>query len=299
MKRQLVYIALTLSTIFWGISFVMTKQLFLTEPILNQDGGVIILVTLRLILATLIMVPALILLRKWEPIRRGDLKWFLLLSLAEPFTYNLFETSGVQLVSGSLSSIIVATIPVFVPFAMAAFYKEGLRFNHILGVVLSLVGIGVMLIGGNDGIDGSLTGTLCLCGAVLTAIVYTLLLVKVVDRYRPFTITTYQNLIGMIYYLPLMFCTTGTQVLHLSWSPTMLLLIGILGIFCSTIAYMGYNIGVQHLGATRACVFNNAIPVFTMIVALLIGQESPSLPKFLGMVIVITGVVIAQRQSKP
>lgn len=295
MKRHLVYIALTLSTIFWGISFVMTKELFLTEPKIT----VTILVTLRLCLASLIMVPGLFLLRKWEHIQKGDLKWFLLLSLAEPFVYNLFETSGVQLVSGSLSSIIVATIPVFVPFAMAAFYHEGLHANHILGVVLSLAGIGVMLIGGNDGLDGSAAGILFLCGAVLTAIVYTLLLMKVVGRYQPFTITTYQNLIGMIYYLPLMFCTTGTQVFELSWSPMMLLLIGILGIFCSTIAYMGYNIGVQNLGATRACIFNNAIPVFTMIVAICIGQEQLSMPKVLGMVIVIAGVVIAQRQKQP
>lgn len=294
MKRQLVYIALTLSTIFWGISFVMTKELFLTEPNIN----VVILVTMRLCLATAIMVPALILMRKWEPIRKGDLKWFLLLSLAEPFVYNLFETSGVQLVSGSLSSIIVATIPVFVPFAMAAFYKEGLRFNHLLGVVLSLVGITIMCMGGNEAVGGSFSGILFLCGAVLTAIVYTLLLVKIVDRYKPFTITTYQNLIGMIYYLPLMFATSGGQVFTLSWSPKMLLLIGILGIFCSTIAYMGYNIGVQRLGATRACIFNNAIPVFTMIMAIAIGQEDLSTAKVTGMLVVIAGVVIAQLQKK-
>lgn len=293
MKKSIVYIALIFSTIFWGVSFVMTKELFLTEPQMT----VTILVTLRLFIASMVMLPSLILLKKLEPIKKGDFKWFLLLTLAEPFTYNLFETSGVQLVSGSLSSIIVATIPVFVPFAMAAVYKEGLRFNHILGVVLSLVGIGVMLIGGNNALDGSVKGILCLCGAVVTAIVYTLLLVKVVGNYKPITITTYQNLIGFIYYLPLMFITSGTQVFQLSWSPYMLVLIGTLGIFCSTVAYAGYNVGVKHLGATRACIFNNAIPVFTMIVAILIGQETISWPKIIGMAIVILGVVLAQRQK--
>lgn len=293
MKKSIVYIALIFSTIFWGVSFVMTKELFLTEPQMT----VTILVTLRLFIASMVMLPSLILLKKLEPIKKGDFKWFLLLTLAEPFTYNLFETSGVQLVSGSLSSIIVATIPVFVPFAMAAVYKEGLRFNHILGVVLSLVGIGVMLIGGNNALDGSVKGILCLCGAVVTAIVYTLLLVKVVGNYKPITITTYQNLIGFIYYLPLMFITSRTQVFQLSWSPYMLVLIGTLGIFCSTVAYAGYNVGVKHLGATRACIFNNAIPVFTMIVAILIGQETISWPKIIGMAIVILGVVLAQRQK--
>lgn len=294
MKNSIVYIALILSTIFWGASFVFTKELFKTEPQMT----VTILVTLRLMVASAVMLPTLLLLHQLEPIRKGDLKWFLLLSLTEPFAYNLFETSGVQLVSGSLSSIIVATIPVFVPFAMHAAYREGIHTHHIIGVVLSLFGIAIMLLGGNDALDGSLSGVAFLSGAVLTAIIYTLLLVKIVSHYRPITITTYQNLIGFIYYLPLMFATSGSQVFSLSWTPHMLILIGLLGIFCSTIAYAGYNIGVQNLGATRACIFNNAIPVFTMIVALLIGQESLSWPKIIGMAVVIGGVVIAQRQKK-
>lgn len=294
MKQSLVYIALILSTAFWGISFVMTKELFLTEP----NMTVTILITLRLIVATCIMVPSLFLLRKLEPIRKGDFKWFLLLSLAEPFVYNLLETTGVQMVSGSLSSIIVALIPVFVPFLMFFAYRDKLHANHLVGVVLSLLGVGVMLIGGDEKLSGSLTGIICLFGAVFTALVYTLFLVKIVDHYRPITITTYQNLFGVVFYTPLMFCTSGTQVFSLSWSPKMLMLIGMLGFLCSTLAYAFYNVGVKHIRPSRACIFNNAIPVFTMLVAILIGQEALSWPKIIGMAIVIGGVVLAQRTPK-
>ena len=293
MKKPLIYIVLVLSTIFWGISFIMTKELFLSEEYIT----VTILITLRLAIASLVMVPVLLLTGHMERVRKEDLKWFLLLALCEPFIYNLCETSGVQLVSGSLASVIVATIPLFVPFGMWLGYRKRIHLPLLIGVVLSLVGVGVMLIGG-DGLTGNAKGLLFLSGAVFIAVVYTLILVKIVDHYNPVTITTYQNLIGLVYYLPLMLLTDGNRLPLLSWSPKMLLLLLTLGICCSTLAYVFYNIGVRRLGASEACIFNNAIPVFSLLAAVLIGQETFSWLKVAGIVIVISGVAIAQYQPR-
>ncbi|MBR4772838.1 MAG: DMT family transporter [Bacteroidales bacterium] len=293
MKKPLIYIVLVLSTIFWGISFIMTKELFLSE----EHITVTILITLRLAIASLVMVPVLLLTGHMERVRKEDLKWFLLLALCEPFIYNLCETSGVQLVSGSLASVIVATIPLFVPFGMWLGYRKRIHLPLLIGVVLSLVGVGVMLIGG-DGLTGNAKGLLFLSGAVFIAVVYTLILVKIVDHYNPVTITTYQNLIGLVYYLPLMLLTDGSRLPLLSWSPKMLLLLLTLGICCSTLAYVFYNIGVRRLGASEACIFNNAIPVFSLLAAVLIGQETFSWLKVAGIVIVISGVAIAQYQPR-
>lgn len=289
MQKTVTYLLIGLSVLFWGISFIMTKQLFLTE----EHITVSILITFRLAVASAVMIPALSLTHKLERIRRGDLKWFLLLSLTEPFIYNLCETSGVQLVSGSLASVIVATIPLFVPFGMWIAHRERISLPLLVGVVLSLVGVMVMLVGG-EGLSGSGRGVLFLCGAVFIAVVYTVILVKIVDHYRPTTITAYQNLIGLIYYLPLMLATDASHLPLLSYSPRMWGLLFTLGICCSTLAYVFYNRGVRVLGASQACIFNNAIPVFSLIAAILIGQEEFSWGKLGGVVIVITGVVISQ-----
>jgi drug/metabolite transporter (DMT)-like permease len=291
--KTLTYILLVLSTIFWGVSFIMTKELFITE----QHMSVTILITIRLAIASLVMVPALALTRKLQRIRKEDIKWFLLLALCEPFIYHLCETSGVQLVSGSLASVVIATIPLFVPFGMWFAYRERISLPLIIGVVLSLAGIAVMLIGG-EGLTGNLQGMLFLSGAVVIAVVYTLFLVKIVKRYHPLVITTWQNVIGLIYFLPLMFALDGTALPLLSWSPKMLLLLLGLGLFCSTLAYAGYNYGVRNLGASQACIFNNAIPVFSLLAALAIGQETFSWTHLLGMVIVISGVAISQYKPK-
>ena len=289
-NKTLTYILLTLSTVFWGISFILTKELFLTE----EHMTVTILITMRLAIATLVMVPLLMLMGKMQRIERRDIKWFLLLALCEPFIYHLCETSGVQRVSGSLASVVIATIPLFVPFGMWVAYRQRIGWHIVLGVTLSLVGVAAMLVGG-DSLSGNVSGMLFLTGAVVIAVVYTLLLVKVVDRYNPLVITTWQNIIGLAYFVPLMLALDAPHVAHLSYSPRMLGMLLVLGILCSTLAYSFYNYGIRRLGASRACIFNNAIPIFSLIAAVAIGQEHFLWTKMLGIALVIAGVFIAQR----
>lgn len=294
MKKSLVYILLALATVVWGVSFIITKEIFVTQPHIT----VLIILTFRLLLASVVTIPTLLLLKKLEPIKRGDLKWFLLLALCEPFIYSICETSGVQLVSGSMASIVVATIPLFVPFGMALAFKEKIRGLTLVGIVLSLIGLGVMLLfGGQEGsanLDANPIGLAWLAGAVAIAVVFTILLVKLVNRYKPFTITAYQNLFGCLYFIPLMLAMDHSQLPLLSYTPKLFIMILILGIFCSTLAYVFYNIGVAQLGATAACIFTNTIPIFSLIAAILIGQEQLTWSKPLGIIIVIAGVVLAQ-----
>ena len=290
MSKSVTYFLLTLASVFWGVSFILTKELFLTEPHMT----VTVLIALRLAIASAVMLPLLAVTRKLQRIRRGDLKWFLLLTLCEPFIYHLCETSGVQLVSGSLASVVIATIPLFVPFGVWAAYRRRPNMAVVIGVALSLVGVAVMLIGG-EGLTGNLKGMLFLTGAVAIAVVYTLLLVKVVDHYNPLVITTWQNIIGLAYFLPLVLAFDAGELVQLSFSPRMLGLLLVLGICCSTLAYAFYNHGVRRLGAAEACIFNNTIPIFSLIAAIILGQEGFSWPKLVGMAIVIVGVVISQR----
>lgn len=294
MKKSIVYILLALASVIWGVSFIMTKELFNSEPHIT----VFIILTFRLILATVVTIPSLLILRKLEPIKKGDLKWFLILAILEPFIYSICETSGVQLVSGSMSSIIVATIPLFVPLGMAVAYREKIPVVTILGLLLSFAGLAVMLLfGGSNNLDTNPVGLAWLFAAVITAVVFTLVLVKLVNRYRPLTITAYQNLFGCLYFLPLMLLMDGSQLPLLSYSGKMIGLLLALGVFCSTLAYVCYNVGVARLGATAACIFNNVIPVFSLIAALIIGQETLTWAKPIGIAIVIAGVILAQKNS--
>lgn len=293
-KTFLPQLLLLLSSAFWGASFIFTKGLFLSEEAITPT----IIVTGRLAFASLFTIPLLLATRKLEPLRRGDLKVFLLLSFTEPFLYSICETSGVQHVSGSLASIVIATIPLFIPFGMALVYKERLRVAAVVGVLLSLCGIVLMTLDGNFSFSASLTGLLLLGAAVVIAVIYTLLLVRVLDHYRPSTITAYQNIISLFYFIPLLLATDLHQIPQLSFSPRMMFYLAFLGIFCSTVAYMFFNYGMRRLGATAGSVYNNVIPVFSLLFALALGQETLNWMKIVGMAVVLVGLFVAQRKPK-
>ena len=296
MKRKsriqyLPQLLMIVSSALWGASFIFTKGLFISERSITPT----IILTGRMLIATVVTIPMLWVTGNLERIRKEHIKYFLLLAFTEPFLYSLCETGGVQFVSGSLASIIIATIPLFVPFAMALVYKEKLRVSAVVGVMLSLVGIALMTLNDDFSFSASPKGLLLLACAVVIAVLYTLILVKVLDHYRPMTITCYQNLIGLVYFLPLMLVVDGDHLSSLTYSSSMWLPLAFLGIFCSTVAYMCYNYGMKRLGATAASVYNNIIPVFSLLLALAIGQETLSMLKVLGMSVVLVGLTVAQK----
>lgn len=293
-NRYLPQILLIISSALWGASFIFTKGLFLSEEAITPT----IILTGRMFIASIFTLPLLILTHKLQPIKKGHLRYFLLLAFAEPFLYSICETGGVQYVSGSLASIIVATIPLFIPFGMALVYKERLKGRAVIGVALSLVGIAMMSLDDSLSFSANPKGLILLALAVLIAVVYTLTLVKILDHYNPMTITCYQNLIGFFYFLPLMLIVDGSNLPQLSFSIRMWMMIGFLGLFCSTVAYMFFSYGMKQLGATAGSVYNNAIPVFSLLLALVIGQETISWMKVAGMAVVLVGLTIAQRKVR-
>lgn len=296
MKKNniLTYILLVLTAVFWGGSFVLTKEIFLSAPSITPS----IIVTLRLVVASIVFVPFLLIAKKWQRIERRDIKYFFLLAFLEPFTYFLCENNGIKLVPGGISSIIIATIPVFVPFGLYFAYHEKLYKINVIGVLLSLIGIVVMISGDGMTTDISMKGILLLFGAVVIAVLYTIVLMKVVKHYHPFTITVHLNLIGLVYFVPTLLIFDFQNFMDVTFTTRIFGMIACLGIVCSTLSYVFFNYGIVKVGASRASVFNNSIPVFTLIFAAMLGQESITITKVLGMAVAISGVVIAQIKPK-
>ena len=61
---------------------------------------------------------------------------------------------------------------------------------------------------------------------------------------------------------------------------------------------MGYSYAVKNIEISRANVFTNAIPVITIMFAVIIGQETLTFNKIIGMIVVLSGVLISQMISK-
>ncbi|MBQ9313048.1 MAG: EamA family transporter [Bacteroidales bacterium] len=284
------YIATIVATVLWGASFVWTNQLFLE---CNFPGVTLIL--FRLAIAFVLMFSFFSITKKLDKVKKKDWKIFIALAVFQPFLYFIGETYGIKYIGdASFAAVMIALIPISVPLMIALFYKNKVKPLLVIGAVISVIGVVIMsmnISGGNI----SLKGVLFLVEAIITACMYNVILRKLLSKgYGAITITTYQNMIATILYIPMFFIMEYKDFSSIQWSFTAVFNILALAVLCSSVAYVCYSYGASIISVEKEAVFNNAIPVVTIIFSILIGQEVFSIRKVLGMLVVLIGLMISQ-----
>ena len=236
--------------------------------------------------------------RLFEKVNRKDIKLFALAALFEPFLYFIFESYGLLNSAPVVSSAIIATIPLFTPIAAFFFLKERLTPWNIVGFIISFFGVIFMLVNRNLELTISVKGVIFLFSAVLVAVAYSISLRKLTLLYKPLTITFVQNVIGMIYFLPMVFIMEKVTPSNIMGFSHYILPLLSLGVFASSVAYTLWAFAFSKLGAAKANIYSNLIPVFTAIFSCIIIGENLTLQKILGILLVIGGLILSQLKFK-
>ena len=285
-----VYLAVIMAMVFWGFTFVAFKYAITSfRPIT--------IVFFRLLVSIFFLFGFAFFFKRLNRIKRKDQKWFLLLALVEPFFYFLGEAYGLTLVTATVGAVIISTIPLIVPFASYYFFKEKLTPMNYLGLVISFGGVLLVVLTRSGGLAADWKGILLMFVAVLSAVAYTMVVKVLAEDYTPITITAYQSFYGLIMFVPLFLIFELEHLDFTQWSINSLLAVGFLGVFGSGICFILITIGIRELGAARANIFGNLIPVVTAIVSFFLLKESMPFMKILGILIVILGLLLSQISS--
>ena len=290
-KSYIVHLAGIAAMIFWGMSFVWSTQVYRS---LNPTATIF----LRLVVATIFFTAILFLFHLNEKVHRKDLKLFALAAMFEPFLYFIFEGYGLKNTSPVIGSGIIAMIPLVTPIAARIFLKERLTPMNVAGFIVSFAGVIVLLLNKDLEFSASPKGILFLGGAVLVAVGYSIALIRLTKLYKPLTITWVQNIIGMVYFIPLTLVMERFQPSNFANVQQYLIPLVCLGVFCSAIAYTLWAYCFSKLGASRANVYSNLIPVFTAIFSYFIIHESLTANKIIGILVVVVGLVLSQMKPK-
>lgn len=290
-QKIVVYAALIAAMIFWSISFVWTKSL------LSQMGPVL-LIGIRLSLASLFLLSLGYGLRMHQRMKRADYKYMLLLAVFNPFLYFIGENFGMLYVSPTVAAVMIATIPLFTPLAAFITQGERLSANGYLGILLSMVGVALVAIQPEADMQFSAAGISFLLMAVLAAVVYTLLIHKMSGRYNALSLTVHQNWIGLLLFLPLWLILEADEISSIQFSINMLWPLLGLSVLCSSLAFVFFAYGIQKIGASLANSFSNIIPVFTAIFSYLVLGETLTAAQLGGIALVIAGLFVSQYKAK-
>lgn len=290
-RNYLVHIAGVIAMIIWGLSFIWSTQVYRN---LNPTATIF----LRLVIATIFFTAILFIFKLNEKVERKHLGLFALAAMFEPFLYFIFEGYGLKSTSPIIGSAIIAMIPLVTPIAATIFLKEKLTPMNILGFIVSFLGVIVMLMNKDLEFVASPKGVIFLFCAVLVAVGYSISLAKLTKLYKPLTITWMQNIIGMIYFIPLTIIMEQFEPSNFANVSGYIVPLVCLGVFCSAIAYSLWAFAFSRLGASKANVYSNLIPVFTGIFSFILGIETLSYNKILGIVFVVVGLIFAQLKKK-
>ena len=280
-----------IAMVFWGMSFVWSTQVYQN---LNPTATIF----LRLVVATIFFTAILFIFRLNEKVKKEHLGLFALAAMFEPFLYFIFEGYGLKNTSPVIGSGIIAMIPLVTPIAARIFLKERLTPMNIVGFIISFVGVIVMLLNKNLELTASPKGILFLCGAVLVAVGYSIALIRLTKLYKPMTITWMQNIIGMLYFIPLALIMERFEPSNFANVGGYLVPLVCLGVFCSAFAYTLWAFAFSKLGASRANVYSNLIPVFTAIFSYVIIKEELTANKIIGILVVVVGLILSQMKGK-
>lgn len=286
-RKFIIYPLLITSMILWGASFVWGKV-----ALAHYTAFTVIF--FRLLVSSVVLIPVLIVTRKFRLPEKKNLGLFLLLALFEPFLYFMGETQGLQYVDPSMASVIISVIPLFTPFVAWYFLKEKVTLLNLLGIIISISGIVVLVFGKDMSLQISVKGLLLLCLAIVAANGYSVMLKKIPSHHSILNIILWQNIFGMLFFLPFVAIFSQKDFVSVGFVEEGFWAILELGFFASTLAFLFYMYGLKFMSITKVNVFTNTIPIFTILISWMLLGEEIGMKKVIGIMVVISGVIISQ-----
>ena len=274
------------------------------------------LIVMRFTLAVLIMLAIGLIFRGndivgLQRVEKKDLPLFLLGGLLQPFLYFIFETYTYQsFASPTIAEAMLSTQPIMAPIMAWILLREQVTRYNIIGILVSTIGMLLLLLtGGEQFAIGNHWGILLAIITVSCSVGYSVILRRIPERYSPLTIVFYVQTISLVLFYILwggdmLLNTTQSSSILLNTtqsSSTLLpsiLAVLYLAILASVTAFILFCYTVRYIGVTRANIFNNIRPVFTALLMLIIFHEQLPIWKWIGIVIIIIGLFICQKQRK-
>lgn len=281
---------ITFAMLIWGSSFIALKSAMV-------DLGGFTVIFIRMFVASLCFLYFIKGFLKYD-FTRSDIKYILLLALFEPCLYFIFEAKALLYTSASQAGMITSLMPLITAMAAGYFLKEIISKQLIFGSLIAMIGavwLSVQATTTASAPNPMLGNFLELC-AMACGAGYTIVTRYLVGKYSALFITAIQAFIGAIFFFPfflyeLAFDEMVFSFEALSWTVY-------LGVVVTLGGYGLYNFSLTKIEASKAAMFINLIPVFTLILAFLILGEKLSAQELIASATILGGVVISQISVK-
>ncbi|MEJ7632827.1 MAG: DMT family transporter [Rubrobacteraceae bacterium] len=281
-------VSLVLAAIFWGLNYATTKYAAGFLPPMA-------IVALRFAGGALIL---FLVLRLFEPesrLKRGDVARMAALGCFGVGTAQTCFTFGVSMTTAANTGLIFASAPIWGLVLGFLLGLERPTAKGVLGVLLSIVGIGAVFYDGIGMKGASLTGDLLILAAAIGVGGYTVLSMPVLQRYSPLAVATYPALFAA----PAVMLFASPFFVGLDWGSVdtgAWLAVAYSAIFATAFAFAAWQRGISRAGANRVLVYQYLITITGVTSGIVFFGESLGVNKVIGGLVILIGVYLARRQ---
>jgi drug/metabolite transporter (DMT)-like permease len=218
-----------------------------------------------------------------------DMPLFIASGSSGVFLYSILFNTGTVTVVAGVSSFIIAASPVFTVILSKIFLKEVVKPACWIGVGISFIGLAAVTLTQAEGFTFSF-GIILIMGASIVSSIYSLVIRVLTKSYTALEATTYSIIIGtigMFVFLPDVIREVPNSNL------TVNLLIVVMGIFPSALAYLGWSYALSRVGKiANVAVFAYLIPFVSTLIAYLWLGETFTIYALFGGIVIIIGMII-------
>ncbi|MEK4701172.1 DMT family transporter [Solibacillus sp. FSL R7-0668] len=281
---------LVFATLLWGGNFVIGRAV-------AGDIPPITFAFLRWLVAFIIFLPIAYHRTKNEwPMLKQNFGAVILLALTGVAAFNTLVYIGLHYTTSINASLMNSTTPIMIYILSFLLLKERLTRFQAIGTLVSLTGVLFIISGGS--LESLLAfsfnkGDLIVLAAVFCWSVYSLLIKKYAGKLPGYSTFLVTIAIGALMLLPFTAYELLTTPQTIEWSISTISAILYVGIVASIVAFLSWNTGVIALGANKAGIYLNFIPVFATIFAVIFLNEQLLIAQVVGGIAVIAGVFIS------
>lgn len=204
--------------------------------------------------------------------------------------YLNLESTGIVLTSASVAALIMATMPIWGMIADRIIYKRKITPRKILGIIGSVIGVTILIMG-NPSVDikGSLFGVFCMFLAAFFWLGYILLLKPLNEKYDLITITTGVFISGTIVsFIQFVFIPQAKSI----FTPSVIIVLVVTTIISLIFCQICYVYALGKLSITTVTIFENMLPLISIIFSYLIFKETLTQVQFLGGFAILISVTV-------
>lgn len=214
--------------------------------------------------------------------------------------FNMLLYASLHYTTAVNATLIQAAIPMLILLLNRLLFREQLQTLQVVGLLLTIIGVALIISQGHPLNILTLSVNIGDAMMLVAALMYALYSIGL--RFKPniswLSFITVSGIGAVFASLPFVIYEVATQPTVIKWSFKSLSLVLYAALFASLIAQLAYAKGVSLIGANRAGLAINLVPVFGALMAVILLNEQFHLYHFSALVLVLGGIALSEYAAR-